>query len=384
MSGKSKRRRRLWTRRRTTLGTTPGTIVADPESPRPEISIIAYGPDSFVEKPINSVKEIEAYRGHAPVIWVNVDGLGDAKTITAIGEMFGLHALALEDVVNVHQRAKVEDYPNFLFIVARMVERDDCLRTEQVSMFLGKDFVLTFQERPGKDCIEPVRDRLRKGKGRLRTLAADSLAYSLLDAIVDGFFPVLEAYSERLEAVEDIVITQPNRTVVEDIHSIKSDLLVLRRALWPLREAINILVRDHNPLIHDETRIYLRDCYDHTVQLIDLVETYRELGADLRDLYLSSVSNRMNEIMKVLTIISTIFMPLSFIAGVYGMNFDHGVSRWNMPELKWRWGYPFSLTLMAAVAIGQMIFFWRRGWLGSRGPRQKVVNSASDRGSKDV
>jgi magnesium transporter len=364
MSTKSKRRRRFWIRRRTAPGTTPGTIVADPESPRPEISIIAYGPDRFVEKPIVDVKEIEAYRGRSEVIWVNVDGLGDAKTISEIGAMFGLHALALEDVVNVHQRAKVEDYPNFLFIVARMVEHDECLRTEQVSMFLGKDFVLTFQERPGRDCIEPVRERLRKGKGRLRSLAADSLAYALLDAIVDGFFPVLEGYSERLETIEDIVITQPNRAVVEDIHAIKSDLLVLRRALWPLREAINVLVRDHNPLIHDDTRIYLRDCYDHTVQLIDLVETYRELGADLRDLYLSSVSNRMNEIMKVLTIISTIFIPLTFIAGIYGMNFNTRLSPWNMPELDWYYGYPFALGLMLLITIGMCIFFWRRGWLG--------------------
>jgi magnesium transporter len=364
MSTHSKRRRRLWIRRRTAPGTTPGTIVADPDSPPPEISVIAYGPDQFVEKPIKDAHELAKYRGQYPVLWVNVDGLGDAKVITEIGNIFGLHPLALEDVVNVHQRAKVEDYSDHLFIVARMVERNDCLLTEQVSMFLGKDFVLTFQERPGKDCIEPVRDRIRRGKGRLRTLAADSLAYAILDGIVDGFFPVLESYSERLETIEDIVITQPNRTVVESIHSIKSDLLVVRRALWPLREAINILVRDHNPLIRDDTRIYLRDCYDHTVQLIDLVETYRELGADLRDLYLSSVSNRMNEIMKVLTIISTIFIPLTFIAGIYGMNFDTRVSPWNMPELEWYYGYPFSLALMFALTCGMCVFFWRRGWLG--------------------
>jgi magnesium transporter len=297
--------------------------------------------------------------------------LGDAKVISTIGNLFGLHQLALEDVVNVHQRAKVEDYPDHLFIVARMVERNECLLTEQVTMFLGQDYVITFQERPGKDCIEPVRERIRKGKGRLRTLAADSLAYALLDAIVDGFFPVLESYSDRLEAVEDIVVTQPNRSVVEGIHSIKSDLLIIRRALWPLREAINTLVRDHNSLIHDDTRIYLRDCYDHTVQLIDLVETYRELGADLRDLYLSSVSNRMNEIMKVLTIISTIFIPLTFIAGIYGMNFDTKVSPWNMPELEWYYGYPFSLALMLAVTVAMGIFFWRRGWIGHRGDRPK-------------
>ena len=366
MSSKAKRRRRLWIERRTAPGTSPGTIVADPNSPAPEISIIAYGPDQFVEKPITDVSEIAGYRGRYPVLWVNVDGLGDAKVIANIGNLFGLHALALEDVVNVHQRAKVEDYPDHLFIVARMVERNDCLLTEQVSMFLGKDFVITFQERPGKDCIEPVRERIRKGKGRLRSLGADSLAYALLDAIVDGFFPVIESYSERLETIEDIVITQPNRTVVESIHSIKSDLLIVRRALWPLREAINILVRDHNPLIRDDTRIYLRDCYDHTVQLIDLVETYRELGADLRDLYLSSVSNRMNEIMKVLTIISTIFIPLTFIAGIYGMNFDTRVSPWNMPELEWYYGYPFSLAVMAAVTFGMCVFFWRLGWIGHR------------------
>lgn len=366
MSSKQKRRRRFWIKRRTAPGSSPGTIVADPQSPAPEISVIAYGGDKFLEKQHIAVRDIEKYVAEWPVVWINVDGLGDSKVITEIGRIFHLHVLALEDVVNVHQRAKLDDYEDHQFIVARMVERNGGLRTEQVSLFLGKNYVVTFQERPGKDAIDPVRDRLRKAKGKMRTLGADYLTYALLDAIIDSYFPVLEDYSELLESLEDIVITRPEQNVIEGIHGVKADLLVMRRAIWPLREAINTMVRDRNPLIDDGTRVYLRDAYDHTVQLIDLIETYRELGADLRDLYLSSVSNRMNEIMKVLTIISTIFIPLTFIAGIYGMNFHTEQSPWNMPELSWYYGYPLSLGVMLAITLGMIAFFWKRGWIGSR------------------
>ena len=233
---------------------------------------------------------------------------------------------------------------------------------EQFSLFLGPNFVLTFDEQPG-DCFDPVRERVRRKHGRVREAGADYLAYALLDTIVDCYFPLLERYGEQLEDLEETIISQPNHTVVAAIHDIKRDLLSLRRAIWPQRETFNTLLRDKTPLLTDETRLHLRDCYDHTVQLIDLIETYRELGADLMDIYLSSVSNRTNETMRVLTVIATIFIPLTFIAGVYGMNFNAGTSPWNMPELGWYWGYPLVLGLMAMVAAGQLFFFWRKGWL---------------------
>ena len=367
MARKSKKmkRRKYWIKRRTPPGAAPGTLTVDPASPAPIISVIAYGPDGLVEQQVDDVQQLRQFVQRWPVTWVNVDGLGDEKVIRELGEIFGLHQLALEDVINVHQRAKVEEYGEHLFIVVRMVELCERLQTEQVSIFLGQNFVLTFQERPGRDSIEPVRDRLRRNRGRIRSLGADYLVYNLIDAVIDGYFPVLEKYGERLDALEDEVTENIDRSTTARIHEIKSDLLVIRRAIWPHREAISMLVRDANPLIQPETRVYLRDCYDHTVQLIDLVETYRELGADLRDVYLSSISNRMNEIMKVLTVISTIFIPLNFIAGVYGMNFNTEKSPWNMPELNWYYGYPFALGVMLAVTCVMLYFFAKKGWLGS-------------------
>lgn len=296
---------------------------------------------------------------------MDIEGLGDAATIHAVGEIFNVHRLALEDIVTVHQRAKIEQYGDQLFIVARAVYLDEHLDTEQISLFVGKNFVLTFQEgRPG-DCLEAIRERIRKKGGRIRDAGHDYLAYALLDAIVDSYFPILEAYGERLETLEDEILLRPQVDTIARIHGIKRDLLTLRRAMWPQRETLNSLLRGESAVVTAETRLYLRDCYDHSVQILDLLETYRELGSDLIDMYLSTVSNRTNEIMRVLTVISVVFMPLTFIAGVYGMNFDTSKSPWNMPELGWPFGYPFALLLMLTVALGQMIFFRRRGWLGS-------------------
>jgi magnesium transporter len=286
-----------------------------------------------------------------------VDGLGDADTVRKIGETFGLHPLALEDVINVHQRPKVEPYEKYLFIVMQMLLAGEKLDTEQLSLFLGGNFVLTFQEQPGGDCFAPIRDRIRKNHGTMRAAGPDYLAYSLLDAVVDYYFPVLERSGERLETVEQEVVTQPGRETVARIHEIKRDLLLLRRAVWPMREALNSLLREDTPFITRETRTYLRDCYDHSVRIIDILETDRETAFGLLETYLSSVSNRMNEVIKVLTIIATIFMPLTFIAGVYGMNFTH------LPELNWPWGYPLVLGLMAVIAAGMLLYFRRRRWL---------------------
>jgi magnesium transporter len=240
---------------------------------------------------------------------------------------------------------------------------NDELVSEQVSLFLGRNYVLTFQYLPG-DSFDPVRSRLRTARGRIRNSGADFLAYALLDATIDGYFPVLEVYGTRIEEIEDRMSERVGSESIHQTHRLRSDLMLLRRFIWPHREAVHALLRDEHPLISAETRVYLRDCYDHTVQIIDVVETHRDLCADLRELYFTQVSTRTNEIMKVLTIIATIFIPLGFIAGVYGMNFNTAVSRWNMPELNWPFGYPFALGLMAAVAGGLLYLFWRRGWFG--------------------
>jgi len=357
-----RKKRSLRFSRRTPPGAIPGTVVADQTAPRPVIHVIAYGPETFEEKQVEDPAHLAEIVGRHAVTWVNVDGLGDAATIETIGKVFGLHPLSLEDVVNVHQRAKLEDYGEYLFIVARMLQPAERLETDQTSIFLGKNFVVTFQELPG-DCLDPVRERLRKAKGRIRQAGADFLAYALLDAIVDAYFPVLERYGEQLDRLDSEITTRVPRSAVNEIHTLRGELLLLRRVVWPLRDAVGALARDPNRLISDTTRIYLRDCYDHTVQIIDLLETCREMCSDLREFYLSTVNNQMSEIMKVLTVIATIFIPMSFVAGVYGMNFDTQASAWNMPELHWRFGYPWALGVMAGVAAVQLFYFWRRGWL---------------------
>jgi len=366
MSRKSRRRRHLnGIERRTSPGASPGSLVVDPQAPPPVIRLIGYGPDAILEQVAEDLSLIDQYLGKYPVTWVNVDGLGDAAIIRKLGDIFGIHKLALEDIINAHQRAKMEQYGKHLFIVGRMVGMGDRLETEQLSLFLGKNYVLTFQERVG-DSFDPVRERIRKAGGRVRSAGPDYLAYALIDAFIDNYFPVLEKYGERLESIEDDVMTGPGPRVVSQIHEVKRDLLTLRRAIWPLRETVNSLVRESTPFIADDTRLYLRDCYDHTIQIIDLLENYRDIASGLMEVYLSSVSNRLNEIMKVLTMFTAFFIPLSLIAGIYGMNFNTGRSPLNMPELNWYLGYPFALGLMATMALGMLAYFRRKGWLGSR------------------
>lgn len=351
-------------KRQTAPGAAPGIIRVDPSAPAPEITVMAYGPDSYTERAITEPATLREYLSEWPVTWVNVEGLGSAEVIRELGETFNLHPLALEDAVNVHQRPKVDEYANHLFIVARMIYLNSHVESEQISVFLGRNFVVTLQMVPG-DCLDPVRDRIRRGIGRIRQGGPDYLAYAILDSVVDAYFPVLDVYSNELEALEDEVIECPVPRTVARIHHVKRNLLLMRRVVWPLREALNMLIREPSPLVAAETQIYLRDCYDHTIQILDLMETYRELASGLMDVYLSSVSNRMNEIMKVLTIIATIFIPLSFIAGVYGMNFNTEISPFNMPELDWYFGYPLALSLMALGAGGMLVYFWRKGWLSS-------------------
>ena len=323
--------------------------------------VLAYGPAGHEEVISASLDDVRRLRAAHPNLWLNVDGLGDAAVITAIGEMFGLHKLALEDVMSGMQRPKVEPFGETVFIVVREPHKGEYLDSDQVSLFLGKGFLVTFQEKHG-DCFDNVRQRIRTQRGRICALGTDYLAYSLIDAVIDAYFPVLESMGERLEQLEDEAILYPTRATSHAIHSTKRELLNVRRAVWPAREAIGMLIRDPLSVIQDETRMHLRDCYDHLVQLVEVLENYREIGSDLQDIYLSSMSHRLNEVMKVLTIIATIFMPLSWIAGVYGMNFntEHPT---NMPELHWKYGYIFSLALMLITALGLIWYFKHKGWI---------------------
>jgi magnesium transporter len=346
-------------------GVPPGTLDLEPDAPAPDIILIDYNETVATRVKLSNPSDIAPYLDTESVSWIDLLGLGNNETWRQMGEVLNLHPIAQEDVVNVPQRPKVVEYPNQLIIIALMVmihPELESLHREQVSLILGKNYLVTVQEEPDYDCFDPVRDRIRKAQGPIRQNKADYLAYSLLDAIIDGFFPVLEFYGERIEELEDEVVENPTRKTLEKIYDIRRELLNLRRAVWPQRDAINRLIRDGNDLISPEVRIYLRDCYDHLIQVMDMVETYRELTSGLMDVYLSSVSNKMNEVMKFLTVMSTIFIPLTFVAGVYGMNFNTEKSPFNMPELNWYWGYIFFWTMMIAIAASLIFFFWRRGW----------------------
>lgn len=349
-------------RRRNRPGSSPGLLITDPTASPTQVRVFHFAADhleEFADPRAAKLRELIARPG---TVWLDVAGMGDGARIAEIGEIFGLHRLALEDVLSGHQRPKVDPYPTALFIVARMPERRDTrLDTDQLSMFLGERFLVTFQSLPG-DCFDPVRERLRKPDGRMRTLGPDYLAYALLDATIDSYFPVLEALGERLEELEDEVLREPGRNTIPRIHAVRRDLLTLRRATWPQREAINALQRESSPWIRPETRPYLNDCYDHTIQTMDLLESYRELGGSLLEVWLSSASNRMGEAMRFLTVISTIFIPLTFIVGLYGMNFDH------MPELRWPYGYYVCLAALFLIAAALIAWFWRKGWFRDTRP----------------
>ncbi|MCW5317136.1 magnesium/cobalt transporter CorA [Nostoc sp. KVJ3] len=347
-------------------GTLPGTIFIDEDAPPPIIFLIDYSQTNFIREQMTIPEDCVPYLEMDSISWVDVQGLGSQDILQRLGKVFKLHPLVLEDIVNVPERPKIEDYEEQLLFISRMVvpkEKTCGFYSEQVSLILGKNYLLTVQEEPEHDCFEGVRSRIEKSKGIIRKQGADYLAYAVLDAIIDGFFPVLELYGERIEELEEEVIVKPNPQTLQNIYQIRRELLQLRRAIWPQRDAINSLIRDGSDLISEEVRIYLRDCYDHTVQVMDMVETYRELASGLMDVYLSAVSNKMNEIMKVLTVVSTIFIPLTFVAGIYGMNFNTEKSPYNMPELNWYWGYPVCLAVMVAIALGLLFFFWQRGWL---------------------
>jgi len=334
-------------------------VLTPPEAVETTAKIIAYNSAEVHEQPLGSLEELSALLNRYSVVWLDIDGLCDAKLVQNLGDLFGFHRLALEDVMNPNQRPKMEQYGDHHFMVLRMMTGREFAETEQFSLFVGSNFVVTFQEKPG-DCLDPVRARIRNDRGRIRKAGPDYLFYSLLDAVVDAYFPVLEEYGNRMDALEDEIVSSSSNDTIAHIHDIKRELLTVRRGIWPLRDVVNSLIRDANPLITEETRVYLRDCYDHLVRIIDLIENYRELSADLMDLYLSMVSHRMNEVIKLLTIISTVFMPLTFIVGIYGMNFE------DMPELKMHYGYPVTMGAMLLIVIAMTIYFYRKGWLRSQ------------------
>lgn len=346
-------------------GEAPGTLDLEPDAPDPNIILIDYNTENATRLTISDPEECRPYLDTQSVSWVDVQGLGNQHTWDKLIDIYKLHPIAVEDIVNVPQRPKVVDYKEQLLMVAWMVmiyPDDGSLHKEQVSLVIGKNYLLTIQEEPDYDCFEPVRDRIRYSKGIIRGQGVDYLAYALIDTIIDEFFPVLEQYGEIIDDLEDEVVFEPTPKTLKKIYELRRELLTLRRAVWSHRDALNILIRDDNNLISSEVRIYLRDCYDHTIQLRDMVDTYREVAAGLMDIYLSSVSNKMNQVMKTLTVISSIFIPLTFLAGIYGMNFDTEKSPFNMPELEWYFGYPLCLSVMIITSAVQIYFFWQKGW----------------------
>ncbi len=342
-------------------GLSPGTLmyVGDEKSGKLRITVIDYDASGFLEKEVASVEECFPFKETSTVTWINVDGVHDASVIERLGARFDIHPLVLEDIMTTTQRPKTEDLGGAVFVVLRMIEYDEhCAETaaDQLSLILGPNYVLTFQETPG-DCLDPVRDRIRSGKGRIRKLGPDYLAYAVIDAVVDNYFFVLEKLGERIDALEEQLVAEPRRELLGEIHRLKREMIELRKSVWPLREVVSGLERSESPLIRRATGVFLRDLYDHGIQVIDTVESFREMLSSMVETYLSSLSNRMNEIMKVLTIISTIFIPITFLVGLYGMNFVH------FPEIKWRWGYAFVWALIIGSVGGMFAFFRRKKWL---------------------
>src|SRR5512147_3344977 len=325
-----------------------------------DVTLIDYDEMTFEERPVQNVEECTPYKNKPTATWINVDGVNNPPMLEKLGECFGLHRLVTEDILNVVQRPKAEDFGDYLYIVLKMLaydEKADKIIPEQVSLIVGQNYLLTFQEGVAGDVFHPIRERLRAGRGKLRKLGVDYLAYALLDAVVDGYFAILEKLGERIDLLEEELISRPGKPIVERLYNLKRELLFLHKAVWPLREVISSLERRESPLIRETTVPYLRDVYDHVAQIIDTMDIYREMLSTMLDLYLSSVSNRLNEVMKVLTVIATIFMPLTFIAGVYGMNFKY------MPELEWRYGYFLTLFVMLGIGVFMFFYFKRKKWL---------------------
>ncbi len=348
-------------RRSRKAGLPPGTLVhvGEKKTETTRYTLIRYDESSLEEKVVPSPEACFDWEGETAMVWINVDGIHDVDAIHRIGELCRLHPLTLEDVVNTEQRAKFEIYEEYVFVVLKMIEHldsPDRIRVEQVSLVLKPGLLISFQEREG-DVFNALRDRLRHPGSRLRKEGSDYLAYGLMDSIVDHYFVCLEKSGEQIENLQEKLLQRAEAATIEEIHRTKREMIYLRRAIWPLREVINAILRGETGFFTPGTLVYLRDVYDHTVQVIDTLEIHREMLGGMMDIYLSSVSNRLNEVMKMLTIIATIFIPLTFIAGVYGMNFKY------MPELEWPWGYPAILLVMLSIALVMLLYFRRKRWL---------------------
>ena len=342
-------------------GLPPGTVVYVGKKKIGDVKIrlIDYDETHAEEKEVKAVEETFPFKDKATITWINIDGLQKTDVIEKIGKQFDLHPLVLEDIANTNQRPKIEDFENYLFVVLKMLSYDEKtaeITAEQISFILGPSWVISFQENEG-DVFDPIRERIRNAQGRIRKMGSDYLVYALMDAVVDNYFIALEKIGEKIEDIEDDLVTNPSPETLRAIHNLKRQMIVLRKSVWPLREVISRLERWESKLISKATDIYLRDVYDHTIQVIDAVETYRDMLSGMLDIYLSSVSNRMNEVMKVLTIIATIFIPLTLVAGIYGMNFKF------MPELEWGWGYPMVLSIMLAISVVMLVYFRKKKWL---------------------
>jgi magnesium transporter len=348
-------------RRKSKIGLPPGTavFVGERKAAVSKITLLDYDPARFEEKAVERVEDCFPFKEAPTVSWINVDGLHDVESVRRLADHFDVHPLTLEDIVNTQQRPKMEEYGSYVYVVLKMLLYDEGSRrveAEQVSIVLGRNFVISFQEKEG-DLFEPIRERIRGGKGRIRKMGPDYLAYALIDALVDHYFAILERTGERIDELEERAISDPRPETLREIQGLKREMIELRRSVWPLREVISALNRSDSALVAEATKVFLRDLYDHTIQVIDTVESFRDMLSGMHDTFLTSISNRMNEVMKVLTIIATIFIPLTFIAGIYGMNFEH------MPELGWRWAYFAVLGIMAALALAMLAFFKKKKWL---------------------
>lgn len=343
-------------------GLPPGTLIhiGEKKTEKVKITIIEYDEVHFYEKEVKTIEECFPYKDKSrpAVTWINIDGIHQGDILGKLGESFGLHPLIVEDIMNTDQRPKIEDFEEYSYIVLKMLQfsgSDSEVISEQVSLVLGPNFVISFQEREG-DIFHVIRDRIRTNKGRIRKLGADYLAYCLLDAIVDNYFIIMETLGEKIESLEDELVRNPTPKVLHTIYTLKRNMILLRRSVWPLREVIGVLERGESLLFKESTRIYIKDIYDHTIHIIDILETFREMVAGMLEIYLSSISNRLNAVIKVLTMIATIFMPLTFLAGIYGMNFKY------MPELEWRWGEPIVLLIMAVIGVTMVFYFKKKKW----------------------
>src|SRR4030042_2500252 len=340
----------------------PGTLIHIEEKKReePKITILDYDEAQFQEREAKTIEECFPFKEKPTVTWINVEGLHQVEVLERLGGCYGLHPLVLEDILNTDQRPKMEDYGEYIYIVLKMLNYDDKsgqIEAEQISLVLGQNFVLSFQEGKEGDVFGLLRERLRGAKGRIRKMGGAYLAYSLIDSVVDHYFIILERLGERVEFQEEELVTEPTTKTLQEIYNLKREMIFLRKAVWPLREVISGLERGESSLIQQNTQIYFRDVYDHTIQVIDNMETFRDTVSGMFDIYLSSVSNRLNAVMKVLTIIATIFMPLTFLAGIYGMNFKY------MPELEWRWGYLMVWLIMIGIGVFMLTYFKKKRWL---------------------